>query len=266
MPSGKSKLKILWQVFLTFMKIGGFTFGGGYAMLPLIEHICIEKNKWMTPEEMADIIVIAESSPGPIAINCSTFVGYRQAGIPGAVAGTLGMVLPSFVIIFLISMYLGEWLGIKAVAACFKGIKIAVGILIGNAGLNLMLKMERNFFTLAIMIISGLLILGADLLNWHVSVIAVMFSFGALSYIIFSARQFATRKSPALPNAATPASKSPALPNAATPASKSPALPNAAAPASKSQALPKADIPARKRLELTKSENLSSKDDNHDLS
>nr|MCR5661305.1 chromate transporter [bacterium] len=64
MPSGKSKLKILWQIFLTFMKIGGFTFGGGYAMLPLIEHICIEKNKWMTEEEMADIIVIAESSPG----------------------------------------------------------------------------------------------------------------------------------------------------------------------------------------------------------
>ncbi len=170
-------------------------------MLPLIEHICIEKNKWMTEEEMADIIVIAESSPGPIAINCSTFVGYRQAGILGAVAGTLGMVLPSFVIIFIISMYLGGWLEIKAVAACFKGIKIAVGILIGNAGISMMLKMEHKFFAFAILIISGLLLLGANLLGLHISAVLVMFSFGALSYIVFSARQFAARKSLALPEA-----------------------------------------------------------------
>ncbi|MBO4799991.1 MAG: chromate transporter, partial [Lachnospiraceae bacterium] len=101
---------MLIELFLTFAKIGLFTFGGGYAMLSLIEHACVEEKKWITHDEMMNVTVIAESTPGPIAINCATFVGYKQGKMAGAVVATLGMVLPSFIIIFIISSFLDGFL------------------------------------------------------------------------------------------------------------------------------------------------------------
>ena len=91
--------RTMLDLFLTFFKIGLFTFGGGYAMIPMIENICVERNKWITHEDMMHVTVIAESTPGPVAINCATFVGFRQAGFPGAMAATLGVVVPSFLVI-----------------------------------------------------------------------------------------------------------------------------------------------------------------------
>ena len=105
-------MTILIDLFLTFVKIGLFTFGGGYAMISLIEHYCSEQKQWITHDEMMDVTVIAESTPGPIAINCATFVGYKQKGLMGAAAATIGVVLPSFCIIFLISMFLDNFLEI----------------------------------------------------------------------------------------------------------------------------------------------------------
>ena len=99
-------MKLLLELFGAFAKIGLFTFGGGYAMIALIEDICVERKKWITHEEMLDITVIAESTPGPIAINCATYVGYKRSSMAGAIAATVGIVLPSFCIIFLISMFL----------------------------------------------------------------------------------------------------------------------------------------------------------------
>ena len=90
----KKEKNILLKLFLTFFKIGLFTFGGGYAMVAIIEDICVEKNKWITHDEMMDLTVIAESTPGPIAINCATYIGYKQAGIIGSIIGTLGIILP----------------------------------------------------------------------------------------------------------------------------------------------------------------------------
>ena len=92
-------MKILTDLFKTFAKIGMFTFGGGYAMIAIIDHACVEEKKWITHEELMDMTVVAESTPGPIAINCATFTGFKIAGLPGAVAATIGMVVPSFVII-----------------------------------------------------------------------------------------------------------------------------------------------------------------------
>lgn len=195
MPTEKSYGRLLWQLFLNFMNIGAFTFGGGYAMLPLIEHSCIEKHKWMTPDEMTDIIVIAESTPGPISVNCATFIGFRQAGIIGALAATCGLVLPSFVIIFTISMFLGGFLQIKEIAAAFQGIKIAVGILIFNAGLTMLIKSERNFLSLAIMGISCILMMGSNLWGWKISSVIMMIAAGLISYIIFTASRIAARPS-----------------------------------------------------------------------
>ena len=105
-------MHILLDLFFTFAKVGLFTFGGGYAMIVLIENNCAEKKQWITHDEMMNITVIAESTPGPIAINCATYVGYKQKGIVGALAATIGMILPSFCIIFAISALLDHFLEI----------------------------------------------------------------------------------------------------------------------------------------------------------
>ena len=120
------KLKTLWQVFLSFFKIGAFTFGGGYAMIPLIQNEAVEKRGWVTDDDILEVIAIAESTPGPIAINSATFVGYRAAGVLGSVCATLGVVLPSFVVILVISFVLKQFQDIKAVQYAFQGIRAGV--------------------------------------------------------------------------------------------------------------------------------------------
>ena len=138
------KKNILTDLLLTFMKIGFFTFGGGYAMIAMIENNCVERKKWITHDEMMNVTVIAESTPGPIAINCATFVGYKQAGFIGSLVATLGIVLPSFAVIYAISMFFDRFLEIALIAKAFKGIKIGVGILILSTGLNMLQKMSKK--------------------------------------------------------------------------------------------------------------------------
>ena len=138
------KKGILADLFTTFAKIGLFTFGGGYAMIALIENECVEKKGWITTDDLSTVTAIAESTPGPIAINCATFTGYMQAGFAGAVSATLGMITPSFLIIYLISMFFDNFLEITFIASAFKGIKIAVGILIFQAAVNMIKKMKKK--------------------------------------------------------------------------------------------------------------------------
>ena len=132
-------MKEIGKIFLTFMKIGAFTFGGGYAMIPLIQKEAVEKNKWVTDEDILDVVAIAESTPGPIAINAATFVGYHVAGFAGAVAATLGVVLPSFVIILAISGLLQQFQDLKVVRYAFNGIRVGVLVLM----LKALIKMFR---------------------------------------------------------------------------------------------------------------------------
>ena len=129
----KTSKKRLWQLFVTFLKIGGFTFGGGYAMIPLIQKETVENKGWITDEDILEIIAIAESTPGPIAINSATFVGYRTAGFWGAVCATTGVVLPSFLIILGISYVLRQFQEIKAVQYAFNGIRAGVLALLFKA-------------------------------------------------------------------------------------------------------------------------------------
>jgi chromate transporter len=133
MKENKKKLTQLFQIFTTFMKIGIFTFGGGYAMIPLIQRETVVKRKWVDDDDILDIVAIAESTPGPIAINASTFVGYRIGGFFGAVAGTVGMVLPSFIIILAISFVLNSFQDVQAVKYAFNGIRAGVLALIIRA-------------------------------------------------------------------------------------------------------------------------------------
>jgi len=122
----KPSLKKMWSVFATFFKIGAFTFGGGYAMIPLIQNEAVEKHKWITDDDILEIIAIAESTPGPIAINSATFVGYRVCGVLGSVCATLGVVLPSFVIILLLSFVLQQFQQLQVVRYAFSGIRAGV--------------------------------------------------------------------------------------------------------------------------------------------
>ena len=121
-----SKLRRIFTLFTTFFRIGAFTFGGGYAMIPLIQRDVVEKHKWITDDDILEIVAIAESTPGPIAINSATFIGYRVAGFFGAFFATFGVVLPSFVIISLISLLLNEFQSITAVRYAFFGIRAGV--------------------------------------------------------------------------------------------------------------------------------------------
>ena len=103
-------MKKLADQFLTFAKIGMFTFGGGYAMIAMMENICVEQKNWITHDELMNVTVLAESTPGPIAINCATYTGFRQASLSGAIASTLGLILPPFIIIYLLSLFLENML------------------------------------------------------------------------------------------------------------------------------------------------------------
>ena len=176
---------ILLDLVLTFAKVGLFTFGGGYAMIALIENACVERKAWITHDEMMDVTVIAESTPGPIAINCATYVGYKQKGFAGAVVATLGMVLPSFLIIFLISMFLDNFLDIRWVAHAFLGIRIAVGILILDAAIRMIRKMHKRLVPRMIMVCSAVAMFLIDIFALRFSSIALMMVAAAVSLCIF---------------------------------------------------------------------------------
>ena len=178
-------MNILLDLFLTFAKIGLFTFGGGYAMISLIENSCVEKKRWITHDEMMNVTVIAESTPGPIAINCATFVGYKQKGLAGAVTATVGMVLPSFCIIFFISMFLDHFLEITWIAHAFLGIKLAVGILILDAAIKMIKRMQKKAVPRAIMCCAFIAMLLIDIFALRVSSITLMLIAAVISLAIF---------------------------------------------------------------------------------
>lgn len=143
--------KLLLQLFLTFLKIGAFTFGGGYAMIPLITREAVFRRKWISDNDILDIVAIAESTPGPIAINSATFVGYRVGGFWGAACATIGVVLPSFLIIFAISFVLSQFENLKAVKYAFNGIRAGVLALIIRALVSMYKQCPKNIMSYIIM-------------------------------------------------------------------------------------------------------------------
>ena len=182
-------MRILIDLFFTFAKMGLFTFGGGYAMISLIEHTCVDQKAWITHDDMMNVTVIAESTPGPIAINCATFVGYRQKGFVGALVATLGMTLPSFCVIYLISMFLDDFLDIVWIANAFEGIKIAVGLLILDAAFTMLKKTRKKRITDVIMMCSFGAMLSIDLFALHFSTIALLLVAGIVSLILFAVQE-----------------------------------------------------------------------------
>lgn len=146
-PKSKGCVGKCLSLFWTFFKIGAFTFGGGYAMIPLIQREVVENHKWLDDEDIMSVIAISESTPGPIAINMATFVGYRTAGVLGSTMATLGVVLPSFVIILLVSGILREFYDLPVVRYAFYGIRAGVLALIFKALWTLYKKCPHNILS-----------------------------------------------------------------------------------------------------------------------
>lgn len=140
----------LMDIFLIFLKIGAFTFGGGYAMIALLEDEFVDKRSWLNESEFLDMTAIAESTPGPVAINAATYLGYKLAGFKGALAASLAVCIPSFAIIYVISFFYEKFQQITWVASAFKGIQACVVYLILSAGLRMFIKMKKNVFNVSI--------------------------------------------------------------------------------------------------------------------
>lgn len=143
-------------------------------MISMIENACVENKKWISHDDMMNITVIAESTPGPIAINCATFVGYKQRGLIGAIVATMGIVFPSFAIIYLIAILMDDFLEITVIANAFKGIKLAVGILILDAALKMIQKMQRKPILIVIMVCAATLMMVTNIFSLKLSISPIM--------------------------------------------------------------------------------------------
>lgn len=170
-------MKRLLSLFLTMLKIGLFTFGGGYAMIALMENEFVAKKKYLEGDEFMDIVAIAESTPGPIAINLATYIGYKQGKFFGSLLATLGMCIPSFAIIYAISLFFNRFLELEIVASAFRGIQVSVIFIIFTAGLKMLKNMQKSAFNITVLTLTV--------------VISVIFSimmvdFSAIFYILFS--------------------------------------------------------------------------------
>mgnify|MGYP003309489655 FL=1 len=179
------KTKEYLSLFLTMLKIGLFTFGGGYAMIALLENEFVAKKKWIEKDEFLDVAAIAESTPGPIAINAATYIGFKNAGIVGSIIATLGICIPSFVIIYAISLFFDAFLSLTLVAYAFKGIQICVVYLILSAGLKMLKQMKKTKFNIIIILITLICMVVLSLFAVKFSTIFYILISGAFGVVVY---------------------------------------------------------------------------------
>lgn len=172
-------MKLLWDLFFTFARIGGFTFGGGYAMLPMIQNEVVERKKWASEEEVMNYYAVGQSTPGVIAVNTATFIGYKQAGVWGAIFATLGVIAPSFFIITVIAAFIRNFLEYEAVAHALAGINVAVAVLVISAVINLWKKGVKNLFGICMFAIGFAI---SVFTNWSPIVVVVLAIISGIAY------------------------------------------------------------------------------------
>ena len=179
------KVKSYLSLFLTMLKIGLFTFGGGYAMIALLENEFVEKKKWLEKDEFLDVAAIAESTPGPIAINAATYIGYKNSRVLGSMIATLGICIPSFVIIYAISLFFDAFLSLTLVAYAFKGIQICVVYLILTAGLKMLKQMKKTVFNTVIISVTLISMIVFSLFAVKFSTIFYILISGACGVVVY---------------------------------------------------------------------------------
>ena len=173
------EVKSLETLFFTFFKIGLFTFGGGYAMIALLEEEFIQRRRWLDKDEFLDMTAIAESTPGPVAINSATYLGYKLAGVPGAVAATVAVCLPSFLIIYAISLFFEQFTQLTVIANAFKGIQVCVIYLIFSAGVRMLQALDHSLFSSGVLLSVFLAMTSLSLAGISVSSILLILLSGA---------------------------------------------------------------------------------------
>ena len=170
------------ELFCTFFKIGAFTFGGGYAMVALLEHEFVEEKRWLTREEFLDMVAIAESTPGPVAVNSAAYIGYK-------LASTLAVCLPSFAVIYLISLFFDRFLQLTVVANAFKGIQACVIYLILSAGIKMLKNLQRTPFNTAVVAVVLAAMVGCSMLAVKFSSICCILLCGAAGVLAYAVGQ-----------------------------------------------------------------------------
>lgn len=173
------EVKSLGTLFFTFFKIGLFTFGGGYAMIALLEEEFIQRRKWQDKDEFLDMTAIAESTPGPVAINSATYLGYKLAKVPGAATATVAVCLPSFLIIYAISLFFEQFTQLTVIASAFKGIQVCVIYLIFSAGVRMLKALDKSPFATGVLAAVMLVMVGLSLAGVSVSSILLILLSGA---------------------------------------------------------------------------------------
>lgn len=173
------EVKSLGTLFFTFFKIGLFTFGGGYAMIALLEEEFIQRRKWLDKDEFLDMTAIAESTPGPVAINSATYLGYKLAKVPGAATATVAVCLPSFLIIYAISLFFEQFTQLTVIANAFKGIQVCVIYLIFSAGVRMLKALDKSPFATGVLAAIMLVMVGLSLAGVSVSSILLILLSGA---------------------------------------------------------------------------------------
>ncbi len=179
----------LLELFFTMLKLGTFTFGGGYAMIALLEGELVEKKKWIEKDEFLNMLAIAESTPGPVAINSATYIGYKMSGVLGSILCTLGVVLPAFVIMFIISLFFDEFLGLEYIAYAFKGIQVGVIYLIMNAGIRMFNNLDKNKFNIIIFLLVMFFMILLSILSISFSSIFYIVICGIIGMICFNKKE-----------------------------------------------------------------------------
>ena len=172
-------MKKVSTLFWTFLKIGAFTFGGGYAMVALLEHEFVEEKQWVSREEFLDMVAIAESTPGPVAVNSATYIGYKIDGTTGAAASTVAVCIPSFVVIYCISLFFDRFLSLTVVAHAFRGIQVCVIYLIFSAGVRMLKALDKSPFATGVLAAVMLVMVGLSLAGVSVSSILLILLSGA---------------------------------------------------------------------------------------
>lgn len=178
-------MNVAMQLFLSMMKIGCVAFGGGYAIIALLESEFVTKRQWIDHDEFLDVVAIAESTPGPIALNVATYIGYKLSGLFGAIIATAGICVPSFVVMYLVSLFYEQFMEIRIIAAAFKGIQICMVYLIASAGLKMLKKMKKTVFNKVVYAVACVGMIVCSLLDIRVSSVTFIFAAGLAGLAVF---------------------------------------------------------------------------------
>ena len=181
------------KLFLTFFKLGALTFGGGYAMVAMMEEECVEKKNFITKEEFLNIVTIAESTPGPLSVNLATYIGHKQLGLLGAFVSTLGVVLPSIFVIYIISVFFENIFEINIIKNAFVGIRIAIGIIIVRSSLNLFCEEYKNtkykIISITLFVIYFFIVFITEIINKPISTVYYIFFAFIISIVLLMVKK-----------------------------------------------------------------------------